>query len=113
MYRKTIGKRMAAKLKDIGQKLRARMHEKIAVTAEWLQKVVRGYFQYHAVPGNEERLRSFRKDVLRRWLSQLRRRSQRSRWTWELFQERLGVLLPPVEILQPWPDERFAAKHPR
>jgi len=48
IYRKTIGKRMAARLKDIGQKLRQRMHESNEKTAEWLNSVVRGYFQYHA-----------------------------------------------------------------
>jgi group II intron reverse transcriptase/maturase len=113
VYRKTIGKRMAAKLKDIGQKLRQQMHAPNRPTVEWLISVVRGYFQYHAVPDNEKRLRAFRKDVLRMWLRQLRRRSQRSRWTWERFQERLGALLPAVEILHPWPNERFAARHPR
>jgi len=113
VYRKTIGKRMAAKLNDIRQKLRQRMHGRTADTVGWLISVVRGYFQYHAVPDNEERLKAFRNDVLRLWLRQLRRRSQRSRWTWTCFQERLGVLLPPVEILQPWPNVRFAAKHPR
>ncbi len=113
VHRKTIGKRMAAKLTDLGQQLRRRMHARIGDTTEWLISVVRGYFQYHAVPGNEKRLKAFRNDVLRLWLRQLRRRSQRSRWTWKAFQERLGAQLPPVAILQPWPTERFAARHPR
>lgn len=113
VYRKTIGKRMAAKLKDIGQKLRQRRHASNEDTKEWLIPVVRGYFQYHAVPDNEERLEAFRNDVLRKWLRQLRRRSQRSRWTWDRFQERLGAFLPQVAILHPWPNERFAARHPR
>jgi RNA-directed DNA polymerase len=113
VYRKTMGKRMAAKLKDIRQKLRQRRHASIGGTVEWLISVVRGYFQYHAIPDNEDRLRAFRHDVQRLWLRQLRRRSQRSRWTWERFQERLGALLPPVEILHPWPTERFAARHSR
>ena len=85
---------MAAKLKDIRQQLRQRMHDRLKGTKEWLQSVVRGYFQYHAVPANEERLKAFR---------------QRSRWTWKRF---LGGP-PPVEILHPWPNERFAARHPR
>ena len=111
--RKTMGKRMAAKLKDIRAGLRRRMHTAIGNTVEWLQSVVRGYFQYHAIPGNQERLWAFRKDVLRMWLRQLRRRSQRSRWTWESFQERLGALLPAVCIQHPYPDARFDATHPR
>jgi RNA-directed DNA polymerase len=111
--RKTIGKRMAAKLKDIREKLRQRMHENIGGTWKWLQSVVRGYFQYHAVPGNEERLKAFLHEVRRTWLRMLRRRSQRTRWTWERFLERLGNLLPAVEIQHPYPTERFDAKHPR
>jgi group II intron reverse transcriptase/maturase len=113
VYRKTIGKRMAAKLKQIRQKLRERLHEKTKGTTEWLQAVVRGYFQYHAVPWNEERLKAFRHEVLHMWWWQLRRRSQRSRWTWERFQELLGHLIPEVEILHPYPEVRFASKHPR
>ena len=76
IYRKTIGERMAAKLKDIRQTLRQRMHASIADTAEWLRSVVRGYFQYHAVPDNEACLKAFRNEVQRMWLHQLRRRSQ-------------------------------------
>jgi RNA-directed DNA polymerase len=113
VYRKTIGKRMAAKLKQIRQKLRVRLHEKTKGMTEWLQAVVRGYFQYHAVPRNEDRLKAFRYEVLRMWWWQLRRRSQRSRWTWTRFQEKLGDLIPEVQILHPYPEVRFASKHPR
>jgi group II intron reverse transcriptase/maturase len=91
VYRKTIGKRMAAKLKDIRQELRGRMHDSIRNTTKWLQSVVRGYFQYHAIPRNEDRLKAFRHEVLRMWLWQLRRRSQRSRWTWSNFRRNSGT----------------------
>jgi group II intron reverse transcriptase/maturase len=113
IHRKTMGKRMAAKLKEIKAMLRLRLHQSLADTIKWLQSLVRGYFQYHAIPGNEVRLRAFRHDVLRLWMSQLRRRSQRSSWTWERFLERLGVLIPEVRILHPYPSARFAATHPR
>jgi hypothetical protein len=108
--RQTIGKRMAAKLSDLQVKLRERMDAVMGDTLEWMQSVVRGYFQYHAIPGNEERLRAFRKDVLRLWLRQLRRRRQRSRRTWERFQAIFGVLLADVRILHPYPDARFDAR---
>jgi group II intron reverse transcriptase/maturase len=65
VHRKTIGKRMAAKLKDIRAKLRQRMHGRGPGTWQWLQQVVRGYFQYHAIPGNWARMKAFRHDVLR------------------------------------------------
>jgi RNA-directed DNA polymerase len=110
VLRKTIGKRMAAKLKDIRQKLRKGMHDSTKDTLKWLKSVVRGYFQHHAVPYNEERMKVFRSEVLRAWLWQLRRRSQRSRWS--KFLERLGNLLPQVKILHDYPEKRFAFKHP-
>jgi hypothetical protein len=113
VHRKTVGKRMAAKLKDIRAKLRQRMHDRVPGTLKWLQQVVGGYFQYHAIPGNWARLKAFRSDVLRIWFQTLRRRSQRSRLTWERFRHSLGNLLPPVQVLQPYPDVRFDAKHPR
>jgi RNA-directed DNA polymerase len=112
VHRKTIGKRMAAKLKDIRATLRQRMHARIPGTVKWLKQVVGGYFQYHAIPGNWARMNAFRRDVLRLWFQALRRRSQRSRLSWDRFLERLGTLLPPVQILQPYPDARFDANHP-
>ena len=112
VHRKTIGKRMAAKLKDIKAKLRKRMLAGLTNTVEWLQQTVRGYFQFHAIPGNTSRLSTFRREVQRLWLRTLRRRSQRSRLTWEKFSNGLATLLPPVRVLHPYPNVRFAAKHP-
>jgi len=113
MYRKTIGKRMTAKLKEIRQQLRGRMDEKTKDVGKWLKQVVQGYYQYHAVPYNEQRMKAFRHEVLRMWWWQIRRRSQRTRWTWERFRELLGSLIPEVEILHPYPEVRFASKYPR
>ena len=111
VLRITMGKRMAAKLKEVRRQLRMGLHMATADTVKWLSSVVRGYFQYHAVPRNEERMKAFRYEVLRMWWWQLRRRSQRTRWTWTRFQERLGCLLPEVEVLHPYPTARFAWKH--
>ena len=58
--RRTIAKRLRAKLQEIKQHLRRRRHEPVARTGEWLQSVVQGYFLYHAVPGNLDSLGTFR-----------------------------------------------------
>ena len=42
IHRKTMGKRLAAKLKDIGETLRQRMHRSTVDTIKWLQSTVRG-----------------------------------------------------------------------
>src|SRR5437899_5207543 len=44
VHRQTIGKRMAAKLKELRAKLRQRMHTSPKETGKWLAQVVRGYF---------------------------------------------------------------------
>jgi group II intron reverse transcriptase/maturase len=109
--RKTIGKRMAAKLCEIRVELRKRLHARVPGNVKWLQQVVRGYFQYHAIPGNLARLRAFRSDVLWSWLQALRRRSQRHRMNWERFTANLEALLPSAQVLHPYPNVRFDAKY--
>ena len=111
--RQTNRKRMTAKLKEIRAQLKVRRHESHVKTVKWLQSVVRGYFQYYAIPDNQARLEAFRQEVLRMWLDQLRRRSQRSCWNWERFMKRLGHLLPEIRVLHPYPTVRFDAKYPR
>jgi len=111
--RKTIGKRMRAKLQEIRQKLRQRMHDAVPETGKWLRSVVQGYFNYHAVPGNGKRLLAFRDAVSRYWRQTLRRRSQRSRIDWERMERLVRRWIPSVRILHPYPSVRFDAIHPR
>lgn len=113
VHRKTVGQRMTAKLRSIGVELRRRMHLPIAETGDWLKRVVRGYFNYHAVPGNLPRLQTFRRELARYGRFTLRRRSQRGRWTWERFQTLTDHYLPQPKVLHPYPLTRFYAKHPR
>ncbi len=113
VHRQTVGKRMTAKLREIAVKLRQRINDPIAQTGDWLTQVVRGYFQYHAVPGNLRRLQTFRWETARYWLFTVRRRSQRSRWTRERFETLVDRYLPEPRILHPYPLDRFTAKYPR
>jgi RNA-directed DNA polymerase len=113
VQRKTVGKRMTAKLQNIAAQLRKRLHHPIAQTGQWLGQVLQGYYNYHAIPGNLRRLYTIRRATARHWLLALRRRSQRSRWTWERFEILLTQYLPEPSILHPHPLERFRAKHPR
>jgi hypothetical protein len=88
------------------------MNDPIEQTGNWLNQVVRGYYNYHAVPGNPKRLYTFRRETARHWLLTLRRRSQRSRWTWERFDPLINQYLPEPRILHPYPLNRFYAKYP-
>ena len=62
-----------------------RRQEPVPVIGRWLGRVVRGYFNYYAVPGNMCRLNSFRSELSRAWRHALMRRSQRHRLPWSRF----------------------------
>ena len=80
--RTTIRKRMRAKLGNLKQELRQRMHDPVPETGGWLKSVVQGYFNYYAVPGNLDSLAIFRKRVRALWWHTLRRRSQQRHMSW-------------------------------
>jgi group II intron reverse transcriptase/maturase len=104
--RQSIGKRLRAKLQDVGTKLRSMRHAPLRTTGEWLKHVIRGWYGYHAVPGNMKRLEQFSDGIKVLWLNVLRRRSQRSHWTWERFDRVLGHYFPAPSILHPYPSAR-------
>jgi group II intron reverse transcriptase/maturase len=110
VHRESIAKRIRATLQAIKLKLRKRMHRPLGETGRWLRSVVQGWLQYHAVPGNSHRIRRFVDEVTRLWLQAIRRRSQRSRWTWERMQRLRHKHLPRPRIIHPYPNQRFHAR---
>jgi RNA-directed DNA polymerase len=108
--RRTIKKRMAAKLKEVKASLMARRHWPIDVQGRWLGAVVRGHFAYYSVPDNIHQVSAFREAVVRLWRGALRRRSQKHRLTWQRMQRLTDRWLPRPRHTHPWPNERFAAK---
>jgi hypothetical protein len=114
IHRKTARKKFRAKLKDLSAKLRRSMHADISQVGAWLRSVLRGWYQYYAVPGNYQRLQQFRDALLKLWYRALRRRSQRGRrFTWAQFAKVCQPWLPSPKILHPYPDARFARQNPR
>jgi RNA-directed DNA polymerase len=111
--RKTRADRMRAKLQEIKQEMRRRMHQPIPEQGKWLGRVVRGYFNYHAVPTNGRAMEAFRHHVTDLWRRTLRRRSQKDRMTWARMTQLVDDWLPKSIILHPWPSDRFAVTHPR
>jgi len=113
LKRITISKRMRAKLKQVKDQLRQRMHEPIPEQGRWLGSVVRGHMAYYGVPGNLKAVAAFRDQVARHWLKTLRRRSQKARTDWARMHRITARWLPPARVMHPFPHERFAATHPR
>jgi RNA-directed DNA polymerase len=113
LKRKTRRDRAVAKLKEVKDELRRRMHLPIPWQGMWLRQVVTGFYGYHAVPTNFSALAAFRIHVARLWRRALRRRSQKDGSTWARIEKLAHDVLPKPRILHPWPSERFAVKHPR
>jgi len=113
LKRITISKRMRAKLKQVKDQLRQRMHEPIPEQGRWLGSVVRGHMAYYGVPGNLKAVAAFRDQVARHWLKTLRRRSQKTRTDWARMHRITTRWLPPARVMHPFPQARFAATHPR
>lgn len=65
VVRLTVKKRMRATLDAIRVELMRRRHESVAIVGKWLNRVVQGYFNYHAVPGNLYRLAGMRSEICR------------------------------------------------
>lgn len=113
VWRKTASKRMAAKLRALKASLIRRKHEPPAQVGEWLTRVVQGYYQYHAVPGNLNQLSAFRHRLCRLWRRVLNRRSQRGERPWQRLSALLERWIPFPRVLHPYPQARFAVRHPR
>ena len=111
VLRLTVKKRMRAAVKDIRATLMRRRHEPVAVVGKWLNRVVQGYINYHAVPGNLYRLGGMCKDICWAWRHALMRRSQRPRMPWSRFSRIAKRFMPPLRNLHPYPEKRFFASH--
>src|SRR5262249_36010623 len=108
--RKTIKKRMRAKLKAIKVELRKCMHDPIVKTGAWVKQMLQGHLNYYAVSGNHPSLWWFCNQVRWLWLKSLRRRSQKARLSWERYIRIVDRFFPPIKVLHPLPVHRFDAK---
>ena len=111
--RKSRRDRAKAKLREVKEELRRRMHQPIPEQGEWLSRIVAGYFNYHAVPTNMRALVVYRDRVTDLWRRTLARRSQKDGSTWDRMVKLADEFLPKPRILHPWPNLRFDVRHPR
>src|ERR1700686_4626020 len=58
-------------------------------------------------------LSAIRYHVMVLWMRTLTRRSQKDRTGWDRINRLADQWLPKPRILHPWPNQRFAVKHPR
>ncbi len=74
-------------------------HLSIPEQYDALMRRIRGHFNYFGVNGNHRSLSKLRIKVERAWFRRLRRRSQRTRMTWERFRSIMKDFpRPPVKV---------------
>ena len=110
VLRKTMRKRMQAKLKELKQEFRRRMHEPLKEQGAWVSAVVRGYFQHYGIPRNIEALESFKYHVKYLWRRALSRRSQKAEITVEKFDRLTDHWIPKPRICHPYPSQRLCLR---
>jgi group II intron reverse transcriptase/maturase len=110
LKRKTVSKRMRAKLAEVKDQIKQRRHYPVPEQGKWLGSVVRGHLAYYAVPGNTYAVRAFREQVIRHWFKALRSRSQRTRVNWKRMSLYAKRWIPPARVQHPFPNVRFDAR---
>lgn len=107
VLRQTIKKRMRAKVKEIKDELRIRMHDSIREVGQWLKAVVSGHNRYYGVPGNSKAMSDFRYQISQRWLRSLKRRGQKGLMKWDKMTKLIDRWLPLPQICHKYPSERI------
>jgi group II intron reverse transcriptase/maturase len=103
VLRQTMRTRWQAKLKQVRQELRRRMHASVDELGAYLRAVVAGHVRYYGVPLNGPSISAFRFAVGRIWQWVLERRSQRTRIPWSKMGRLIERWLPPARICHPLP----------
>lgn len=98
---------MRAKLKEIKQELRRRMHDPVPEVGAWLKSVVRGHMQYYSVPRNQAAVGLFRIEVIKLWFRTLKRRSQKTRMNWKRMKRLVRRWIPNARVMHLYPEQRL------
>jgi group II intron reverse transcriptase/maturase len=83
--RKTDGRRITRKLKELRQEAHRRMHTPVATQHQWLMAVLHGHHAYYGLPANFRPMAGFFFEVRKLWYRSLRKRSQRHPLSWSGF----------------------------
>lgn len=115
LLRKTIGKRLNKKIQEYKEKLRRMMHIPLENILGWLNRSLKGYYNYYAIHDNLDTLCKLRYFVIMTLGKILMRRSQRARKTvnWEYVFSKVAPLIPLPKVVHEYPIVRFRQKWQR
>jgi len=97
--RKTDGKRLSKKLKQLNERLRKLRGQGAAAMLAYLIRHLRGHIQYYGVSGNSRGVASYAHHATRLLFKWLNRRSQRRSLNWARFKAVIRPRLPRPRII--------------
>ena len=95
------------KLQEVKDELRWRWHDPVPEVGKWLASIIRGHFNYYAVPLNFAAVEAFRHQVIWLWQRALSRRSQQGQVTWERMRRIADAGCLPSASCTPGPTQRL------
>ena len=108
LLRESIKKKLRSKIKQISERLMQHRHKPLYEMGVWVRKVLTGYYNYFAIPGNHASIQLLRTTVNRAWLKALRRRSHKGRkFNWCKMQRWINQFSPHTRVRHPYPNQRF------
>jgi group II intron reverse transcriptase/maturase len=108
--RRTMAKRLRAKLAEVKTSLKRRRHDPVPRQGTWLQSVLTGHYRYYGVPFNYRALGRFRERVVRLWHRALSSRSQKGKVSWPRMERLIERWVPNPKIHHPYPIVRFRVR---
>lgn len=100
-------KKWQAKLKELYEELRRRMHNPVPEQGAYLRSVVAGHVRYYGVPMNSAAIGAFRERGCRLWFKVLKRRSDKYSLTWDRMGRLIDRYILQARICHPYPSERL------
>lgn len=88
--RKTDRKKFRAKIQEIKEWLRKRMHCKISETVKLIKIKLQGYYRYYGITDNTDSLRKFHQIVIKMLYKALNRRTQKNKYNFKEYYEKIA-----------------------
>ena len=110
LLRISVKSRFRRKLKSIKDWLTRNMHIPVPDQGRYLRKVLDGWLNYHAIPGNNKAISRFVYYIGEIWFRCLRKRSHKARnLKWDKMNKYIDKWFPEVTIRHPYPEIRFTS----
>lgn len=87
--RKTSSKKLRAKIQEMKEWLKKRIHCKVSETIQLLNIKLMGYYRYYGITDNTKGIRQFYQIVMRMLYKVLNRRSQKNRYSYQYYYEKV------------------------